>query len=521
MSLGVWNPPTNLTLTAVKATGGAFTNGITNIWYSLSITNLLGRTSTSEWMEVSFIGSSLTNSVKLVWDRYDGAKRLIVLKSFDAGTNSTWIDIAPNLITFTDTGAFAFTNNIFTDQFPLITAITVPWSDPADMSALVETTAQNTASIIALSDTTAQHTVDISALAVTTGQHTASIAALVDTTSQHTVSILALAVTTTQHTVDLGFLTNTQGVQNTAITNQADLILQLQTNRFDGDGSTGTVTSLPADAGKFLKADGSWDTPATGATPSFQDVANIGSTITNSIGVSNIVAADIEASDVSVTNLDIANGVTFAPGASGLIQGPNTLIAIGYPTNVSDGAVLTVWNVGSANGSRVTVTSDETLGGFQIFDGPSASQGSGALFADFRNSDKTFYVTNGGNAVVTGTLEGGLKKSLDTAASVTLTNRDCLGSIRFNNDDDDIEYILPPPEVALVEVVTFSNTQFDRKITINLADDTSQFLLDGVLLAAGSGIESPLDRKAKVTVTPISTGIWMVFSKETVWIVVP
>jgi len=136
-------------------------------------------------------------------------------------------------------------------------------------------------------------------------------------------------------------------------------------------------------------------TGAVQGVVTLQSTLDVGATATNSITVSN----------ATVRSLFPSGSIDFAAGSGGFIQGPNTLVLIGYPTNSSDGSAMTVWNVGSANGSRVTSTSDETTGGFQVFDGSTASQGSGTLLADFRNSTHELHLTNSANLIVDGTMK--------------------------------------------------------------------------------------------------------------------
>ena len=90
------------------------------------------------------------------------------------------------------------------------------------------------------------------------------------------------------------------------------------TNLFAGSGTTGSVTSAGGDAGKYLKADGTWDTPADTDTTDHAALSNLGITASGHTGTaSRIWGADGSgaADEIEVgTGLDLTAGVLTATG---------------------------------------------------------------------------------------------------------------------------------------------------------------------------------------------------------------
>jgi len=97
------------------------------------------------------------------------------------------------------------------------------------------------------------------------------------------------------------------------------------TNLFSGAGTTGLVSSAPGDAGKYLKADGTWDTPAGGSE--YDDSWTNGMTSAawgDWAGITNPPA--LGTSEATVTN--IAKLVAYAPGVESVALVSETTVTV-------------------------------------------------------------------------------------------------------------------------------------------------------------------------------------------------
>lgn len=115
----------------------------------------------------------------------------------------------------------------------------------------------------------------------------------------------------------------------------------------------------------------------------------------------------------------------------------------------------------------------------------------GALLNNIRTANLTITedtVSVDGVLAATGTVTGKTSITLDTDASIVLTDAMCRNTARFNNDADAIDYTLPGAAAGLV--VLFYDIA-GGVITIDPVDGTDTIYLNGVSVGAGDAIDSP------------------------------
>lgn len=94
----------------------------------------------------------------------------------------------------------------------------------------------------------------------------------------------------------------------------------------------------------------------------------------------------------------------------------------------------------------------------------------------------------GSTGTFTGTLSGELGVTLDTSATIDLsTASNARGAVRINNDNDVIDYTLPPAEAGL-NICFYS--RYAAVMTIDCDDGADTIVLKGTALTAGNAIDS-------------------------------
>lgn len=144
-------------------------------------------------------------------------------------------------------------------------------------------------------------------------------------------------------------------------------------------------------------------------------------------------------------------------------------------------------------------------------------EGDNELFAmdqDVQEADDVTF----NDGTFTGTLSGELGVTLDTAATVDLTSAsNARGAVRINNDDDVIDYTLPPCEAGLN--VCFDANIYDRVITVDVDDEIDYIILDGVAGTAGHAIDSPGDAGDFICLLGLDSDRWKAMGQAGTWVV--
>jgi len=223
-------------------------------------------------------------------------------------------------------------------------------------------------------------------------------------------------------------------------------------------------------------------------------------------------------SDVMFTSVVISddyNGSTVTPDLifkdlSGLGADDEAVRLLGYLTTVTDGAEdgKFIYQI-KVDGTRTT---------YLRMDGDTKDIdiGDDAGVATVSIDSPNWSVTDVGVATFTGTLSGELGVTLDTAATVDLTSASATrGSIRINNDNDIIEYTLPPAEVGL-NVCFYSG--YAAVVSINPDDGTDTIVLSGVALTAGYELDSPGAAGDFVCLLAIDATYWITLGKSGTWV---
>ena len=105
-------------------------------------------------------------------------------------------------------------------------------------------------------------------------------------------------------------------------------------NTFDGDGKPGVITSGPGDTGKFLKANGQWDTVATGAPTRTVNRSTISGTSTNTHNCGSVNQTDVNYIDLYVSGVYQTKNLYTASYSA-----PDTTVQLASG-NFPDGAVV-------------------------------------------------------------------------------------------------------------------------------------------------------------------------------------
>ena len=118
--LGRWCSISNITLAA--GSGGTYTNGTYTNYYRISGTNNQGRLPVSTNCSIVLTGTTnASNAVVMTWPRYDGVRRYVIERSYDAGATWTnWTTVEPGATTWTDYGTNTYAGTTsFTNAYPV------------------------------------------------------------------------------------------------------------------------------------------------------------------------------------------------------------------------------------------------------------------------------------------------------------------------------------------------------------------------------------------------------------------
>lgn len=123
---------------------------------------------------------------------------------------------------------------------------------------------------------------------------------------------------------------------------------------------------------------------------------------------------------------------------------------------------------------------------------------------------------SGTTGTFTGTLSGELGVTLDTTATVDLsTASNARGAMRINNDNDVIDYTLPPAEAGL-NICFYS--RYAAVVTIDVDDGVDVIILDGTALTAGYAIDSPGTAGDFICLSCIDATYWITLGRSGTWV---
>lgn len=165
------------------------------------------------------------------------------------------------------------------------------------------------------------------------------------------------------------------------------------------------------------------------------------------------------------------------------------------------------------------VQSSTTAGRLGRTTGDKITMGNNAGAATLEFSDDVAnaaaYHPKDGALNTSGTIQGLVASTLDTAATITLASTDVRGAWRFNGDNDVIDYTLPA--VAAGMSVCIGNITFAQVITIDV-DSLDYIILDGVALTQGNAIDSPGAATAEICFIGIDSNYWKAVGKVGTWV---
>ena len=122
----------------------------------------------------------------------------------------------------------------------------------------------------------------------------------------------------------------------------------------------------------------------------------------------------------------------------------------------------------------------------------------------------------GSTGTFTGTLSGELGVTLDTSATIDLsTASNARGAIRINNDNDVIDYTLPPAEAGL-NICFYS--RYAAVMTIDPDDASDTIILKGTALTAGNAIDSAGGAGDFVCLLCIDATYWLTLGMSGIFI---
>ena len=117
--------------------------------------------------------------------------------------------------------------------------------------------------------------------------------------------------------------------------------------------------------------------------------------------------------------------------------------------------------------------------------------------------------------ITSGTINGNTNVDGDTAATVVLTAAECRGHIRYNGDNDVIDYTMPVAVKGLA--IMIDEYTFAKVITVD-TNGTENFILDGTALAAGYYITSPGTGGSYIVFVCYVDGTWKSVGRSGTWV---
>jgi hypothetical protein len=177
----------------------------------------------------------------------------------------------------------------------------------------------------------------------------------------------------------------------------------------------------------------------------------------------------------------------------------------------SDGTPVEVFEIKGA-ATRPQITGDASILASGIdFDAASALTIAGSQI-DFDDM--------AGSAAIatTSTINGLVQTTLDTDATVDLSSATGAdGEWRVNNDDDVIQYTLPPAALGLT-VCFYDHSANGQVISIDPDDATDAIYLNGASVGAGDEIDSPGDRGDYVCLLALDGDTWVTTGQSGTWV---
>lgn len=123
-----------------------------------------------------------------------------------------------------------------------------------------------------------------------------------------------------------------------------------------------------------------------------------------------------------------------------------------------------------------------------------------------------------GAITATGAIQGLVNVTMDTAATVDLSDSTGAdGEWRVNNDDDVIQYTLPPA-VAGLTVCFYDHSANGQIISLDPDDGTDQIYLNGAGIGAGDELDSPGDRGDFVCLMALDGDTWVTLGMSGTWV---
>jgi hypothetical protein len=115
-------------------------------------------------------------------------------------------------------------------------------------------------------------------------------------------------------------------------------------------------------------------------------------------------------------------------------------------------------------------------------------------------------------------IQGLVMTTLDTDATVDLSNSaGADGEWRVNNDDDVIQYTLPPAVLGLT-VCFYDHSANGQVISIDPDDGTDAIYLNGASVGAGDEIDSPGDRGDFICLLALDGDTWVTIGQSGTWV---
>ena len=142
-----------------------------------------------------------------------------------------------------------------------------------------------------------------------------------------------------------------------------------------------------------------------------------------------------------------------------------------------------------------------------------ASGASGVTITPALTCSSSISATTG---TFTGTLSGELGVTLDTTATIDLsTASNARGAMRINNDNDVIDYTLPPAEAGL-SICFYS--RYAAVVTVDTDGTGDLIILDGAALAAGYAIDSAGAAGDFICLACMDATRWISLGRSGTWI---
>ncbi len=158
-------------------------------------------------------------------------------------------------------------------------------------------------------------------------------------------------------------------------------------------------------------------------------------------------------------------------------------------------ALAGAWDMGSQNLTNVDIDSG-------TINGVASPSFTGTVAADI--------------VAATGTINGLVKVTLTTAATLVLTAANTAGDFHVNGDNDVIDYTLPGAAAGLT--ACFYAGSFAQVVTIDPVDGTDTIYLDGASVGAGDAIDSAGGVADYVCLIALDATNWHTLGRSGTWV---